>query len=77
MADILKREAIAVGRQGQLVVIKLGNIELKMQYEDALLFSQWVRLHAKEAKAAAGDRSRHWSAIGVMHDASRGPVTRG
>lgn len=76
--DILKRERIAVSSEGELVVMQLGNVEIAMPYESALLLSQWLRVRAKEAKRRAGDVSRHWSVIGTMHDAQRGPdVTRG
>jgi len=72
--DVLKRERIAVESEGDLVVIQFGNVTVKVPYETGLLLSQWIRLRAKEAKRAAGDRSRHWSVVGVMHDAN---VTRG
>jgi hypothetical protein len=76
--DILKQERIAVESEGDLVVIHLGNVEVKLPYETALLLSQWVRVRAKEAKRRAGDVSRHWSVIGSLHDANYGPdVTRG
>jgi hypothetical protein len=76
--DLLKRERIAVSSEGDLVAIELGNVTVKVHYETALLLSQWIRVRAKEAKKRAGDASRHWSVIGTMHDAQRGPdVTRG
>lgn len=76
--DLLQKQRIAVGSEGELVVIQLGNLTVKLPYEDALLLSQWVRFRAKEAKRRAGDTSRHWSVIGKMHDANYGPdVTRG
>ena len=76
--DVLRRERIAVSSEGDRVVLQLGNVEVKFGYEDALLLSQWIRLRAKESKRRAGDQSRHWSVIGQLHDAQRGPdVTRG
>lgn len=78
MADLLKKERIAVESVGDLVVMQLGNVTVKLPYETALLLSQWLRVRAKEAKRRAGDTSRHWSLLGTLHDASRGPdVTRG
>ena len=71
--DTLSKKQIAVGSEHDMVVIKVGNIRWKMKYEDALLLSQWIRIRAKEAKRRAGDISRHWSAIGIMHDANYGP----
>jgi hypothetical protein len=76
--NLLKRERIAVASEGELVIMTLGNVEVKLPYETALLLSQWLRMRAKEAKRRAGDRSRHWSVIGTLHDANYGPdVTRG
>ena len=75
---LLKRERIAVTSEGELVVMTLGNVEVKLPYATALLLSQWLRVRAKEAKRRAGDTSRHWSTIGTLHDANYGPdVTRG
>lgn len=76
--NLLKQERIAVESDGDLCVITLGNVQVKLAYDTALLLSQWIRLRAKEAKRCAGDSSRHWSAIGTLHDAQYGPdVTRG
>jgi hypothetical protein len=72
--NLLKRERVSVDSEGEIVVMKLGNTTVKMHYESALQFSQWVRIRAKEAKRRAGDVSRHWSAIGILQDANR---TRG
>ena len=75
---MLKRERITVAIEGDLVVVELGNVEVKLPYETALLLSQWIRVRAKEAKKLAGDMSRHWSVVGTLHDAQHGPdVTRG
>jgi len=71
---LLKRERIAVESEGDLVKIKLGNVEVKMSYTDALMLSQWIRMRAKEAKRRAGDPSHWFSVIGTLHDAS---VSRG
>lgn len=76
--DLLKQERIAVESEGDLVVVHLGNVTVKVPYETALLLSQWIRVRAKEAKRRAGDESRHWSSIGILHDANYGPDhTRG
>lgn len=75
---LLQQHRIAVESEGDLVVVKLGNVEVKLPYETALLLSQWIRVRAKEAKKRAGDVSRHWSVIGTLHDANVGPnITRG
>lgn len=77
--NLLKKERIAVETdQFNMVVMQLGNVEIKLKYETALLLSQWLRVRAKEAKRRCGDISRHWSAIGILHDANYGPDnTRG
>ena len=76
--NLLQRERIAVRSDGDLVVVSIGNSDLRVHYETALLLSQWIRVRAKEAKKLAGDASRHWSVVGTMHDAQHGPgVTRG
>jgi len=76
--NLLKQQRLAVESEYDNVVIRLGNIEVKISYETALLLSQWIRIRAKEAKRFAGDTSHHWSLVGTLHDASRGPdVTRG
>ena len=68
--DVMKRENIRVESEGELVVMHFGNTEVKMKYEAALLFSQWVRVKAKEAKLWSGDNGRHWSVIGTLSDAN-------
>lgn len=71
---LLREHRIAVDAEGDLVVLRIGNVEMKMPYETALKLSQWLRIRAKQAKATAGDTARHWSAVGILTDAS---VTRG
>jgi hypothetical protein len=71
--DLLKNTRIVVSSEHDLVVIKVGNIRWKLPYEQALQLSQFIRFRAKEAKRKAGDISRHWSAIGQLHDANYGP----
>lgn len=76
--NLLKQERISVVSEGELVVMQLGNVTVKLPYDTTLLLSQWLRMRAKEAKRRAGDKSRHWSVIGTLHDANYGPdVTRG
>lgn len=72
--SVLKPIDIAVSSEGELVALKIGSSVMKMNYEDALKLSQWLRIRAKEAKKRAGDMSRHWSAIGTLDDPER---TRG
>jgi hypothetical protein len=66
MTSILKKQNLEVTAEGEMVAIQIGSQTLKLHYEDALLVSQWIRLRAKQAKNACGDRSRHWSAIAYL-----------
>jgi hypothetical protein len=66
MSPLLSQQRIAVSTEGTLVVLTVGNAELKMPYETALQLSQWLRVRAKEAKRLNGDMSRHWSVIAVL-----------
>lgn len=63
---LLSPHKIEVLAEGELVVVKIGGTTLKIQYEDALKISQWIRVRAKEAKNNAGDKSRHWSGLAVL-----------
>lgn len=66
--SVLRSERIEVSFQNELVVIMIGNTELKLHYEDAFKISQWIRVRAKQAKRFCGDQSRHWSALAVLDD---------
>jgi len=66
MTDLLQKQRIEVASEGTLVVLRIGNAELKMDYETAIQLSTWLRIRGKEAKNLAGDRSRHWSAVGNL-----------
>lgn len=69
--SVLRPETVSVSDEGELVVMKIGNAELRMHYSDALTFSQWIRMRAKAAKRRAGDVSRHWSAVAELSDLSK------
>lgn len=66
MVDLLKPQKIEVSTEGELVVLKIGNATMKMDYETALQLSTWMRVRGKEAKRVAGDDRRHWSVIGKL-----------
>lgn len=66
MSDLLKRERVAVRTEGALVVLTIGNVDLKMEYDTALQISTWMRVRAKDAKRQAGDTGRHWSVVGNL-----------
>ena len=66
MSDLLQRQRIEVRTEGQLVVLQVGNAELRMEHETAIQLSTWLRVRGKEAKRVAGDASRHWTVIGNL-----------
>jgi len=66
MPDLLQRQRIEVRTEGQLVVLQVGNAELRMEHETAIQLSTWLRVRGKEAKRVAGDASRHWTVIGNL-----------
>lgn len=66
MPDLLTRQRLAVRTKGELVELQIGDSTITFEYETAIQLSQWLRLRGKEAKHNAGDRSRHWSAIGLL-----------
>lgn len=66
MVDLLKPTSVDVRTENTLVVLKIGNVELKMDYNAALQISTWMRVKGKEAKQNAGDTSRHWSVAGQL-----------
>jgi hypothetical protein len=66
MSSLLTQQNAQVYLEGQLVVLKIGTTELKMDYATAIKLSTWMRVKGKAAKALAGDTSRHWSLIGNL-----------
>jgi len=64
--SLLQPTQIRVDHEGDLVVVQIGSSTMKLPYEVAIQFSQWLRVHGKAAKRAAGDMSRHWSAIAAL-----------
>jgi hypothetical protein len=66
MTDLLQKQRIEVKAEGTLVVLKIGNAEMRMPYDTAIQLSTWLRVRGKEAKRQAGDVSRHWSVIGNL-----------
>lgn len=66
LTDLLKPQRIDVRTEGTLVVLQIGNAEMKMPYETAIQLSTWLRVRGKEAKRIAGDTSRKWTVIGNL-----------
>lgn len=65
-SPLLSRQRIAVEARGDMVRLSIGNADIDMPYETAIQLSQWLRVRGKEAKRAAGDMSRHWSAVAII-----------
>lgn len=76
--ELLKPSAVSVSDEGVLVAVNIAGQTIRMGYEDALRLSTWIRVHAKKAKARAGDNSRHWSVIGNLEavDAGANPFAK-
>lgn len=72
MANILQKQRIEVAVEGELVALRIGNAEMKMEHETAIQLSTWLRVRGKEAKRIAGDTSRHWTVIGKLEDVLAG-----
>lgn len=70
--NVLQKQRIEVVSEGELVVLRVGNSELKMDHETAIQLSTWLRVRGKEAKQTAGDTSRHWSVIGNLTQVEAG-----
>jgi len=60
---MLTKTRIEVSTEGEIVVLRIGDSIIKLDYEAAIQISQWLRVNGKAAKRAAGDTSRHWSII--------------
>jgi hypothetical protein len=69
---MLNKQKIQVCTEGQLVILKIGNTEIKMEYDTAIQLSTWLRVKGKEAKRFAGDDSRKWTIIGRLDTVLQG-----
>jgi hypothetical protein len=66
MPSLMQKQRIAVRAEGELVVLQIGNVEMRFDHETAIQLSTWLRIRGKEAKRLAGDNSRHWSVVGKL-----------
>jgi hypothetical protein len=64
--SLLRQQQTSVRLEGELVVLRFGNVEIKMEGETAIQLSTWLRVKGKHAKRIAGDTSRHWTVIGNL-----------
>jgi hypothetical protein len=72
LANFLQPHRTEVSLNGTLVVLKMGNVEVSMEYEAAIQLSTWLRVRGKEAKRMAGDDRRKWSIIGKLDAVTHG-----
>lgn len=70
-SPLLQKQKMKVADRGDLVILTIGSTEITLPYEAALDISALLRLHAKRAKATAGDSSRNWRVLGILADASK------
>lgn len=70
--SLLKKQSVSVSTEGTLVALKIGNAEIKMDYETAIQLSTWMRIRGKEAKRNAGDNSRAWHVVGNLQAVQAG-----
>lgn len=64
--ELLQKQRIEVSAEGPLVTLRIGNAEMRMDYETAIQLSTWLRVRGKEAKRSVGDDSRRWAVIGNL-----------
>lgn len=74
MSKMLTKQKVSVDLDGPLIKLTFGEFEVRLEYETAIQVSQWLRIVGKQAKALAGDKSRHWSAVGVLGDVNNDPA---
>lgn len=72
MVELLQKQCIEVRTEGALVLLKIGNAEMRMPYDTAIQLSTWLRVRGKEAKRIAGDDNRKWTVIGNLQAVQAG-----
>jgi hypothetical protein len=66
LTSLAKPTQFGVRAEGELVVLRIGSTDLRMDHETAMTLSTWMRIRAKEAKRVAGDNSRKWHVVGKL-----------
>jgi hypothetical protein len=66
LTSLAKPTQFAVRSEGEVVVLRIGNTDIRMDYETAMTLSTWMRVRSKEAKRVAGDNSRKWNVVGKL-----------
>jgi hypothetical protein len=60
LPELLRQRNLAVATEGQLVTVTIGRTTVKIPFDNARSFAQWLRVRGKEAKHNAGEHA-HWS----------------
>lgn len=60
-ASIIQKHHVRIWHELDTVVLEINGTSLKMEYPYAIAISEQMRLHGKQAKKFAGDKSKHWS----------------
>lgn len=71
MPTLLQKQRIEVATEGELVVLRIGSAEMKMDSALALQLSTWMRVRGKEAQRNAGAVA-HWSVVGNLAQVQAG-----
>lgn len=62
LPERLKLKDIEVRAIGQIVSVRIGGTKIGLPYTQAPKIAQWIRVHGKAARNAAGEK-KHWSKI--------------
>lgn len=62
LPDRLAMKNVSVKARGQVVHVQIRHTDIGLPYQVAAKVSQWIRIHGKVARNAAGETS-HWSKL--------------
>lgn len=62
LPERLAAKQIEVRARGQIVNVRIGGTAIGLPYSQAPKIAQWIRVHGKLARNAAGERA-HWSRL--------------
>lgn len=62
LPERLKAKQLDVRAVGEMVMLRVGFIEIGLPYVMAPQVAQWIRVHAKAARNTAGEKA-HWSKL--------------
>lgn len=70
MSALLREQRVELACKGELVVLKMGNVELSIEFPLALQIATVMKHEARMAKLYAGIQWRTTTALGTLHDAA-------